>query len=389
MSKVIKYNSSKQIDAFNVTQFSPAAPGEQEFVFTRFSPDELSVQDHIAEPKDIVKTPKKSSQAPTYTDTRPSAPRLFAAFEDDGPSYAPPADASRQAAPRLFAAFEDDGPSYAPPAEAARPRLFGSYEPDENEEAMSAKWATNDISATKSGFQEMDLTTNTPKDDLHLPKSQKAIAEQNAAQTALENELASIKSRLEQAVTEKNAAQQKLKEMQDSLESKKETLRQEGYNKAKTEFEAKEQKKYDAERADYMTSVAKSWNEAVTEIRKIDETFKAVDKEMPEIVIAYVREIIGTERKLNDKLITNVIQGALSKLKDLQQILFTVNPDDASAVAEKFPQHGIAIDANIPKGSVKVRTKIGDIDLSINAWIENLEKQINEQLAIAQNNNAQ
>ena len=230
----------------------------------------------------------------------------------------------------------------------------------------------------------MPLTEGVSGKDLSLPESQRSTAERNAAQSATDRELADVRAQLARVIVEKEAAQQQLKEALDKLEEDKEALRQEGYNKAKAE----EQKHYDAERADYMTSVTKSWNEAVSEIKRIDDTLKAVDREMPEIVIAYVREIIGAERKINDRLITNIIQGALSRLKDLQHIILTVNPDDASAVTEKFPQHEIAIDANIPKGSVKVRTKIGDIDLSINAWVENLEKQINEQLKIAQNNNA-
>ncbi|MDR0454292.1 MAG: hypothetical protein LBH05_05725 [Deferribacteraceae bacterium] len=363
MSKILKSNSTKKIDTYDVAQFAAAERGRKDFVLSHFSADELSVQEKAETTQNDPNPQKKYFSAPSsYADSRPSAPRLFAAYEDDGPSYAPPQATEAPARPRLFAAYEDDGPSYAP-----------SNNPDINKSA--------------DGFQEMPLA-NVSLDDLKLLESQKMVAEQNAAKVAVENELTSVKNQLTQAISEKETVQLQLKEVRDGLEKEREKIRQEGYEKARAEFEEKEQKRYNAERADYMTSVSKSWNEAVAEIKKIDDTLKTVDKEMPEIVVAYVREIIGAERKLNDRLITNVIQGALSRLKDLQQIVFTVNPDDAAAVSEKFPQHGIAIDANIPKGSVKTRTKIGDIDLSIDKWVENLEKQINEQLAISQNNNA-
>jgi flagellar biosynthesis/type III secretory pathway protein FliH len=49
-------------------------------------------------------------------------------------------------------------------------------------------------------------------------------------------------------------------------------------------------------------------------------------------------------------------------------------------------QYGVAIDPNIPKGGVKIRTKVGDIDISVDSWMDGLEKQINEQFAVTQNN---
>ncbi|MDR2883708.1 MAG: hypothetical protein LBV09_01195 [Deferribacteraceae bacterium] len=361
-SKIIRPGSDKKFETMKIEHYSYIERGEKGFELETFDKGSLSVQDMTGQPKTQPETVHPSN--------------------------------SRRS---LFSNF-DDGSAPAANAPVNKYSFLDFLAEDKPEEKV-------DTHPTNDGFQEVDLSqAEEIGDELKVPESQKRLAEHNAEIKALEDKLAAQEAmNLEQAefitalTTEKDAIQNVLEETKAQLKTSEESIPaikttankegyDSGYNKAKAEFDAKEMKQYEAQKADYMAILEKNWTEALQEIDKINGIINEVDKQMPEIIIAYVRELVGTERKLNDKIITGIISSALGKLKDLQQIVFTVNPDDAGTIAEKFPQYGVAIDPNIPKGGVKIRTKVGDVDVSLDSWMNELEKQINEQFAATKNN---
>jgi flagellar biosynthesis/type III secretory pathway protein FliH len=184
------------------------------------------------------------------------------------------------------------------------------------------------------------------------------------------------------------ALQRKVDELEKALPAQVETARQESFTNGFTQGfsqgkEAEVQRSYDASKADYMELLEKSWTGVLDEVKKYDEAVHEIDAEMPEIVLAYLREIVGTERKLNDKFVTNLIQTAIKKITDKQHMVFNINPADADVVTEAFPQYGVALDPIIPKGAVRIQTTTGNVDLSVDAWLDSLSKQIHEQLKTA------
>ncbi|MDR2870300.1 MAG: hypothetical protein LBV04_07615 [Deferribacteraceae bacterium] len=303
-------------------------------------------------------------------------------------------DASR--GPRLFGSFDDDLPTEGNDLFSR----LGSGEVEINGNPFFEQFGDADGASAEPSFQESDSSQAQAAEDdsMSWRETEKMIEgmleEQVAIADAAQKESAQLKEQLAARDQEMEELRKKLAAL-EGLPAEVEKARQEGFTRGRAEGEAsgtatakaaadaEEKRRYDGEKADYMQTIQTSWNEVLTEIKKYDDAVKSMDEQIPEIVVGYLRELIGTERKLNDGFVVNLIKSAISKLTDKQQLVFTINPDDVDIVTEAFPQYGVSIDSSVQKGGVKIQTKTGNVDLSVEAWIDSLEKQINEQLKTA------
>lgn len=252
--------------------------------------------------------------------------------------------------------------------------IAGYDEDDTNPEAGNA-------------FREVsmeELAVNA--DEVSVPESQKDKLKENAKERELEEQLQCTNKQVADLNGEIARLNAQLQEFQDALPAQLEASKQEGYEQGKAYQLAEGERKYEAEKNDYMNSVNQSWQVAIGEIGKLHDTLKAFDEQIPGIVVSFVREIIGAERKLNDGLILNIVKSTMDRLGDLQNLSFTVNPADMEALQSGMPGIEVKGDAGMPKGNVKMHTKAGEVDISIDSWLDGLEKQIHEQFAATQNN---
>ncbi|MDY6821179.1 MAG: FliH/SctL family protein [Deferribacterota bacterium] len=158
----------------------------------------------------------------------------------------------------------------------------------------------------------------------------------------------------------------------------------EGYNNGMMEAKEKFYKEYEAKKEDYLDILSTSYVDAINEIRKIRDVLYEIDKKLPEIVLNYVKRIVGIERKINDKIVVSVIKSKIDKFKSLGDIRFYVNPDDVEYVKYEFPGYEVFPDKTVNKGGFKVKTKIGDVVFDIDKLIDNLEEMIYEELKVAE-----
>lgn len=156
----------------------------------------------------------------------------------------------------------------------------------------------------------------------------------------------------------------------------------EGFSKGVRETEQKLQSEYEARKEDYINLLSRELEYVRKYISKLDSYIEEVDNVLPQILIKFIQDIVGLERKINDKLIINIVKKSLSKLKDIEIIDFIVNPKDVETVKEYFPDYNVIGDPSIMAGSLRVKTKIGEADFMIESVIEDLTKNIYEELGI-------
>jgi len=142
---------------------------------------------------------------------------------------------------------------------------------------------------------------------------------------------------------------------------------------------------YSADKNDYLEKIDKFNQDSLAEIKKIEDIINGVDDQMADIVVGFVRSIIGEERKINDEFIIKLIQDNMKNLIELKDISFAVNPEDLDIVKSKFPDYIVSTDTEIDKGSVRVHTRVGDIELNSDKMIEDLKRQINEEFRSIKN----
>lgn len=158
----------------------------------------------------------------------------------------------------------------------------------------------------------------------------------------------------------------------------------EGYDKGLLDAKEKFLKAYEADKKDYLESLASSFSDAINEIKKIRDILLELDKNLPKIVLNFVRRIVGVERKVNDKVIISVVKSKIEKLKTLEDIKFYVNPADVEYLRYEFPGYNIEADANVTKGSFRVKTRVGEVVFYLDKMLDDLEELIYEELNTTQ-----
>ncbi|MBZ4643747.1 MAG: flagellar assembly protein FliH [Deferribacteres bacterium] len=153
----------------------------------------------------------------------------------------------------------------------------------------------------------------------------------------------------------------------------------EGFDKGKAEGIAQQKSKYEADKKDYMSMLSENLKKVVAEISEIRKGIEELDENLPGLIIGFVTEIIGTERRINDKLIESVVKNILSQLKEYSDITFIVSPEDKDIVEGMNLGYDIETDPTVVRGGLKVKTNIGMIDFSIDTLVKEFKERINEE----------
>jgi flagellar assembly protein FliH len=154
-----------------------------------------------------------------------------------------------------------------------------------------------------------------------------------------------------------------------------------GLNKGRMEGRAEAEKKYETEKADYIQKLDKTYEEVINGIRAFQDAVNQLDESLPGIIISMVKDIVGQERKINDEIVTSVAKKSLGYLRELEKVVFLVNPADVESMRASFPDYLTEPDKNVPKGSLKVSTNIGEMNFSIERMLAEFVDRIHEEFS--------
>lgn len=154
---------------------------------------------------------------------------------------------------------------------------------------------------------------------------------------------------------------------------------QEGLEKGRDEALKEQKDKYEAEKKDYMNLLKSEYEKANDVVADIKRNLDELDESLPKLIVSFVTEIIGAERKINDNLIESVIKNIMDKLKEYTDVTFVVSPSDKELVESMNLGYDIEIDPNILKGGLKVKTNVGMIDFTIDGLIKDFKERLYEE----------
>lgn len=224
--------------------------------------------------------------------------------------------------------------------------------------------------------RQSDYPTKILKQEGQLGMSEEQLNLIVAEKNELENKIAELSTAIENKDKE-------IAEINESLPAKLSEAKEEGRVQGVSEGEAKATKKYIAEKDDYLSKLEIFNKDASSKLEQIEETIKSIDNEITKTVIGFVKTIVGAERKINDAFVTQLIKANMERLRELKIVKFLVNPADVEVMKSAFNGSAIEGDSSIPKGGVKIISKVGEVDLRAESMIADLEKQINETIGTA------
>lgn len=177
------------------------------------------------------------------------------------------------------------------------------------------------------------------------------------------------------AITEEELEAARKEAYQKGLEEGLKQGEDKGYRKGKTESE----KKYEAEKSDYLENLNNTYNKVIEELNSFKSAVDELDEALPNILINMVTDIIGEERKINDSIVTSIANKSLYHLRELEKVVFLVHPDDVESMKAEFPDYDTQADMNVDKGSLKVSTNIGEMNFSIERMLGEFVERIHEE----------
>ncbi|WP_022851946.1 FliH/SctL family protein [Limisalsivibrio acetivorans] len=154
----------------------------------------------------------------------------------------------------------------------------------------------------------------------------------------------------------------------------------EGHRKGYDEASGSAQREYEKQKKDYIDMLKSCYSEVGEQAKVFADAVEELDSVLPDMIVGFVKELIGFERKANDKLAVSVIRKTLDKLSDLENVVFKVNPEDLEAVRSELPAFDSEADPSVEQGGVRISTNIGEMDYTIETMLENFEKRIYEEL---------
>ncbi|MGE4317671.1 MAG: FliH/SctL family protein [Deferribacterales bacterium] len=168
-----------------------------------------------------------------------------------------------------------------------------------------------------------------------------------------------------------------------------EAIRKEAYQKGMADGlsrgiadgEQKARREYEAQKSDYLAKLQETYNSVLAEMDVYKKAVAQLDEELPDMIASMVTDIIGTERKLNDKLVVSITKNSLQHLKEMDKIIFMVNPDDVGTMTDVFPEYETQPDRTVVKGSLKVQTNIGELNFCIQKMLEEFVDRIHEEFS--------
>lgn len=344
-SKIVRGVKSDKQMPFIMRQFSEVERGEKDYVIRSFSDDEeFSVQDASS--------------------------------------------AANQEEPEAIIEEEDEvsDRDYLPPSKLAKAE----------DGVVGETVAMLKPTAGSDGFVESDIFCDgeSSQEDQGSPKAEETPAISNEEVLALKAEIEALETRVKDLEAEKDAAEKIITEKEAALDAKNKELEEaaaalpskleearaagsaEGYKRGETDFS----RKYEADKNDYLAKLDTFNKETADKLNEILSTIKAIDEEVSGTVLGFVKSIVGAERKFNDKFVVSLIKNNLKRLKELQDVRFSVNPADFDIVKAALPDYVVYSDSSVEKGCVKALSRVGEVSLDSGAMVADLEKQINEEI---------
>lgn len=153
-----------------------------------------------------------------------------------------------------------------------------------------------------------------------------------------------------------------------------------GHAKGFAEGESAARQSYEAAKSDYMAQLQKTYTETLAKADAFGSAVGELDTAVPDMVMSFVEDLIGIERKINRKLAVSVVQKNIDTIMNLSKIIFKVNPADVEEMQKAFPEQQTIADSSILMGGVKIETNIGEINYTIETILENFEKHFYEEL---------
>ena len=342
-SKIVRGVKSDKQTPFIMRQFSEVERGEKDYVIRSFSDDEeFSVQDASS--------------------------------------------AANQEEPEAIIEEEDEvsDRDYLPPSKLAKAE----------DGVVGETVAMLKPTAGSDGFVESDIFCDgeSTQEDPKIAEETPAIS--NEEILALKAEIEALEARVKELEAEKDAAEKNISEKEAALDAKNKELEEaaaalpskleearaagsaEGYKRGEADFS----RKYEADKNDYLAKLDAFNKETTDKLNEILSTIKAIDEEISETVLGFVKSIVGAERKFNDKFVVSLIKNNLKRLNELQDVRFSVNPADFDIVKAALPDYVVYSDSSVEKGCVKALSRVGEVFLDSGTMVADLEKQINEEI---------
>jgi flagellar assembly protein FliH len=154
-----------------------------------------------------------------------------------------------------------------------------------------------------------------------------------------------------------------------------------GLDKGRKEGEQKAHKNYEADKNAYIAKLEQTYSQVIESVKQFDSVVGDIDASLPDIIISMVKDIVGTERRVNDKIVTSVAKKSMEHLRELEKVIFIVHPDDKEHMQEAFPDYVTEADPNMEKGSLRVSTNIGEMNFCIERMLEEFVDKINEEFS--------
>lgn len=158
------------------------------------------------------------------------------------------------------------------------------------------------------------------------------------------------------------------------LENAKQNAQQEGYEKAKAEFE----KELNEISEKYLKSIAKL-DEAC---QRLDGFIEKNEKELASTAIDIAKEVIAKElEESSSKIALNLAKELMQELKGASNIELRVSPLDYDFVKSKLSDVKnlkISLDDAISKGSVIVLSDVANIESNLNSRLDKIKKMVNQ-----------
>lgn len=211
--------------------------------------------------------------------------------------------------------------------------------------------------------------------------------EKYAPQQFSEDEAALIKKKAEEAEPEEEPEPEPEvpviteDDVRNAAEQAKKDGFKDGINKGRVEGRAEAEKKYEAEKADYIQKLDKTYEEVINGIKAYQDAVNQLDESLPDILISMVSDIVGQERKINNDIVTSVAKKSLTHLRELERVVFLVHPDDVESMRKSFPDYPTEADKDVAKGSLKVSTNIGEMNFSIERMLAEFVDRIHEEFS--------
>lgn len=152
-----------------------------------------------------------------------------------------------------------------------------------------------------------------------------------------------------------------------------------GYKKGYMDGELSSKKQYQAQKDDYLDILKSGIERCVDEIKPIKNAIDELDQQLPDMVLSFVREIVGFETVLNDKLIVSNIKNVIDKIRQYTEVSLMVSSQDLNLVKDLNTGYDVVCDNSLGKGDLKVKTNIGIMDFSLKTLLNELKERLDEE----------